>query len=75
MLLFFLVWELELVFVYLIFFIWGGKCWLYAVIKFIFYIVGGLLFILIAVLIMVFYGDIVSFDMRTIVFKDYVFNL
>ena len=75
MLLFFLVWELELVPVYLILSIWGGKRRLYAATKFILYTAGGSLFILIAALTMAFYGDTVSFDMRTIALKDYAFNL
>ena len=75
MLLFFLVWELELVPVYLILSIWGGKRRLYAATKFILYTAGGPLFILIAALTMAFYGDTVSFDMRTIALKDYAFNL
>ena len=75
MLLFFLVWELELVPVYLILSIWGGKRRLYAATKFILYTAGGSLFILIAALAMAFYGDTVTFDMRAIATKDYAFNL
>ena len=75
MLLFFLVWELELVPVYLILSIWGGKKRLYAATKFILYTAGGSLFILIAALTMAFYGDTVTFDMRAIAAKDYAFNL
>jgi NAD(P)H-quinone oxidoreductase subunit 4 len=74
-LLFFLVWELELVPVYLILAIWGGKKRLYAATKFILYTAGGSLFILIAALTMAFYGDNVTFDMRAIAAKDYAFNL
>ena len=75
MLLFFLVWELELVPVYLILSIWGGKRRLYAATKFILYTAGGSLFILVAALTMAFYGDTVTFDMRAIAAKDYGFNL
>ena len=75
MLLFFLVWELELVPVYLILSIWGGKKRLYAATKFIIYTAGGSLFILIAALTMAFYGDTVTFDMSAIAAKDYSFNL
>jgi NAD(P)H-quinone oxidoreductase subunit 4 len=75
MLLFFLAWELELVPVYLILSIWGGKKRLYAATKFILYTAGGSLFILIAALTMAFYGDTVTFDMRAIAAKDYAFNL
>jgi NAD(P)H-quinone oxidoreductase subunit 4 len=74
MLLFFLVWELELVPVYLILSIWGGKKRLYAATKFILYTAGGSLFILVAALAMAFYGDTVTFDMRAIAAKDYAIN-
>jgi NAD(P)H-quinone oxidoreductase subunit 4 len=75
MLLFFLVWELELVPVYLILSIWGGKRRLYAATKFILYTAGGSLFILVAALTMAFYGDNVTFDMSAIAAKDFAFNL
>ena len=75
MLLFFLVWELELVPVYLILSIWGGKKRLYAATKFILYTAGGSLFILIGALTMAFYGDTVTFDMSAIAAKDYPLNL
>lgn len=75
MLLFFLVWELELVPVYLILSIWGGKRRLYAATKFILYTAGGSLFILVAALTMAFYGDTVTFDMTAIAGKDYPINL
>ena len=75
MLLFFLVWELELVPVYLILSIWGGKKRLYAATKFILYTAGGSLFILVAALTMAFYGDTVTFDMATIAQKDISLNL
>ena len=74
MLLFFLVWELELVPVYLILSIWGGKKRLYAATKFILYTAGGSLFILVAALTMAFYGDTVTFDMQALAAKDYAFN-
>jgi NAD(P)H-quinone oxidoreductase subunit 4 len=71
MLLFFLMWELELIPVYLLLSIWGGKKRLYAATKFILYTAGGSLFILICGLAMAFYGDTVSFDMQTLMAKDY----
>jgi len=74
-LLFFLVWELELVPVYFILSIWGGKKRLYAATKFILYTAGGSLFILVAALTMAFYGDTVTFDMQGIAAKDYPLNL
>lgn len=74
MLLFFLVWELELIPVYLLLSIWGGKRRLYAATKFILYTAGGSLFILIAGLAMAFYGDTVTFDMRALAAKEYALN-
>ncbi len=74
MLLFFLVWELELIPVYLLLAIWGGKKRLYAATKFILYTAGGSLFILVAALAMAFYGHTVTFDMRAIAAKDYAIN-
>lgn len=71
MLLFFLMWELELIPVYLLLSIWGGKKRLYAATKFILYTAGGSLFILVAALAMAFYGDTVTFDMRSLMAKDY----
>jgi NAD(P)H-quinone oxidoreductase subunit 4 len=70
MLLFFLAWELELIPVYLLLSIWGGKKRLYAATKFILYTAGGSLFILVAALAMAFYGDTVTFDMRSLMDKD-----
>ncbi|MGQ4649877.1 NAD(P)H-quinone oxidoreductase subunit 4 [Lyngbya aestuarii] len=74
MLLFFLVWELELVPVYLLLSIWGGKKRLYAATKFILYTAGGSLFILLAALSMAFYGDTITFDMQSLALKDYALN-
>jgi len=74
MLLFFLVWELELIPVYLLLSIWGGKRRLYAATKFILYTAGGSLFILVAGLTMAFYGDTITFDMRALADKDIALN-
>lgn len=74
MLLFFLVWELELLPVYMLLAIWGGKKRLYAATKFILYTAGASLFILLAALAMAFYGDTVTFDMRAIAAKEYALN-
>jgi NAD(P)H-quinone oxidoreductase subunit 4 len=74
MLLFFLVWELELVPIYILLSIWGGKKRQYAATKFILYTAGGSLFILLAALTMGFYGDTVTFDMRSLALKDYALN-
>jgi NAD(P)H-quinone oxidoreductase subunit 4 len=75
MLLFFLVWELELVPIYFLLSIWGGKKRQYAATKFILYTAGGSLFILLSALTMGFYGDTVTFDMRAIALKDFGLNL
>ncbi len=74
-LLFFLVWELELVPVYILLSIWGGKKRQYAATKFILYTAGGSLFILIAGLTMAFHGGTVTFDMQALGAKDYAINL
>ena len=71
MLLFFLMWELELVPVYLLISIWGGKKRVYAATKFILYTALGSVFILVAALAMAFYGDTVTFDMASLGLKDY----
>jgi NAD(P)H-quinone oxidoreductase subunit 4 len=75
MLLFFLVWELELVPVYFLLSIWGGKKRQYAATKFILYTAGGSLFILLGALTMGFYGNTVTFDMHAIALKDIALNL
>jgi NAD(P)H-quinone oxidoreductase subunit 4 len=75
MLLFFLMWELELIPVYLLLSIWGGKRRLYAATKFILYTAGGSLFILVAALAMAFYGGTTSFDMQALMAKDFPLNL
>ncbi len=76
-LLFFLMWEIELVPVYLLISIWGGPKRQYAATKFILYTALGSIFILVAGLAMAFYGDTISFDMATLAQKHYpmVFEL
>ncbi len=71
LLLFFLMWELELVPIYLLISIWGGQKRLYAATKFILYTAVGSLFILVGAFAMAFYGDNVTFDMRELALKDY----
>lgn len=71
MLLFFLMWELELIPVYLLISIWGGPKRLYAATKFILYTAAGSVFILVAALAMAFYGDTVTFDMSALALKHY----
>jgi NAD(P)H-quinone oxidoreductase subunit 4 len=77
LLLFFLMWELELVPVYLLISIWGGAKRQYAATKFILYTAAGSVFILIAGLGMAFYGDRITFDMAELGMKHYplVFEL
>ncbi|MBW4465020.1 MAG: NAD(P)H-quinone oxidoreductase subunit 4 [Pegethrix bostrychoides GSE-TBD4-15B] len=74
MLLFFFMWELELLPVYMLLSIWGGKKRLYAATKFILYTAGGSLFILVAALAMAFYGDTTTFDMRALMAKEFPLN-
>jgi len=71
MLLFFLMWELELVPVYLLISIWGGSNRRYAATKFILYTAAASIFILVAGLAMAFYGDNVTFDMASLGVKQY----
>ncbi len=71
LLVFFLAWELELLPVYLLLSIWGGYKRQYAATKFILYTAGSSLFILVAALAMAFFGDVVTFDMRSLMSKDF----
>lgn len=57
LLLFFMMWELELIPVYLLLSMWGGKKRLYSATKFILYTAGGSIFLLIGVLGMGLYGS------------------
>lgn len=70
-LLFFLMWELELVPVYLLISIWGGAKRLYAATKFILYTAIGSIFILLAALAMAFYGDAFTFNLHELSLKSY----
>lgn len=71
MLLFFLMWEIELVPVYLLISIWGGPRRQYAATKFILYTAAASIFILVAGLAMAFSGDTVTFDMAELANKHY----
>lgn len=71
MLLFFLMWEIELVPVYLLISIWGGSNRLYAATKFILYTALASIFILVGALAMAFYGDTLTFDMAELGMKNY----
>nr|UZP14318.1 NADH-plastoquinone oxidoreductase subunit 4 [Koenigia islandica] len=55
--LFFLMWELELIPVYLLLSMWGGKKRLYSATKFILYTAGGSIFLLLGVLGLGLYGS------------------
>ncbi|GAA6618441.1 NAD(P)H-quinone oxidoreductase subunit 4 [Scytonema sp. NUACC26] len=71
LLLFFLMWEIELVPVYLLISIWGGEKRRYAATKFILYTAAASIFILVAGFAMAFSGDTVTFDMATLGMKEY----
>ena len=71
LLLFFFMWELELVPVYLLISIWGGAKRLYAATKFILYTAIGSIFILVAGLAMAFYGDVTTFNLSELAMKQY----
>ncbi|MGF1512593.1 MAG: NAD(P)H-quinone oxidoreductase subunit 4 [Elainellaceae cyanobacterium] len=70
-LLFFFMWELELIPVYLLISIWGGQKRLYAATKFILYTAAGSIFILLAGFAMAFYGDTITFDFSELALKNY----
>lgn len=74
-LLLFIMWELELVPVYLLISIWGGKKRRYAATKFLLYTAAASIFILVAALGMAFYGGNVTFDMVELGLKDYPLSL
>nr|YP_010439938.1 NADH-plastoquinone oxidoreductase subunit 4 [Syzygium rehderianum]UTD44984.1 NADH-plastoquinone oxidoreductase subunit 4 [Syzygium rehderianum] len=57
LLLFFIMWELELIPIYLLLLMWGGKKRLYSATKFILYTAGGSIFLLIGVLGIGLYGS------------------
>lgn len=71
LLLFFLMWEIELVPVYLLISIWGGQKRAYAATKFIIYTAAASIFILVGGFAMAFFGDTVTFDMATLGMKHY----
>lgn len=71
LLLFFLMWELELVPVYILISIWGGQKRLYAATKFILYTALASIFILVAALGLAFSGNHFTFDMAELGMKNY----
>jgi NAD(P)H-quinone oxidoreductase subunit 4 len=76
LLLLFIVWELELIPVYLLVSIWGGPKRRYAATKFLLYTAAASLFILVAALGMAFYGGgPLTFDMVELGLKDYPLTL
>ncbi|MDJ0690610.1 MAG: NAD(P)H-quinone oxidoreductase subunit 4 [Xenococcaceae cyanobacterium MO_188.B32] len=72
MLLLFIMWELELIPVYLLVSIWGGKRRRYAAMKFLLYTAAASIFILVAALAMAIYGGgTLTFDMVALAAKDF----
>nr|YP_010958464.1 NADH-plastoquinone oxidoreductase subunit 4 [Vandenboschia auriculata]ALO81743.1 NADH-plastoquinone oxidoreductase subunit 4 [Vandenboschia auriculata] len=75
-LLFFLMWELELVPIYILLCLWGGKRRLYSATKFILYTAGGSIFLLMGSLTMSFYGTgVPSFDIQELTNRSYPMTL
>nr|YP_004376556.1 NADH-plastoquinone oxidoreductase subunit 4 [Ptilidium ciliare var. pulcherrimum]ADK89650.1 NADH-plastoquinone oxidoreductase subunit 4 [Ptilidium ciliare var. pulcherrimum] len=75
-LLFFFMWELELLPIYLLLIIWGGKRRLYAATKFILYTASSSIFILVGALIMGFHESNSSiFDFQSLISKTYPLEL
>ena len=72
LMLLFIMWEIELIPVYLLVSIWGGQKRRYAATKFLIYTAAASIFILIAALAMALYGGTnVSFDMAELALKNY----
>nr|YP_007374762.1 NAD(P)H-quinone oxidoreductase subunit 4 [Equisetum hyemale]AGC26675.1 NAD(P)H-quinone oxidoreductase subunit 4 [Equisetum hyemale] len=76
LLLFFLMWELELIPVYLLLAMWGGKRRSYSATKFILYTAGGSIFLLLVSLAMGLYGaNNPSFAFSSLISKSYPVSL
>ncbi|MBE7384599.1 MAG: NAD(P)H-quinone oxidoreductase subunit 4 [Leptolyngbya sp. SIO1E4] len=75
LLLFFIMWEIELIPVYLLVCIWGGQNRRYAATKFLIYTAAASIFILMAALAMAFYGDWVTFDIAQLHLKSFPLGL
>lgn len=75
LMLFFLMWEIELVPVYLLISIWGGEKRLYAATKFILYTALASIFILVSGLALAFYGDNITFNLTELALKNYPLSL
>jgi NAD(P)H-quinone oxidoreductase subunit 4 len=74
-LLLFIMWEVELIPVYLLVCIWGGQRRRYAATKFLLYTAAASIFILIAGLAMAFSGNQFTFDMAELGLKNYPLGL
>ena len=74
-LLLFIMWELELVPVYLLVSIWGGSKRRYAATKFLLYTAAASIFILVAGLGLALHGDNVTFDIAALATKDFPLGL
>jgi NAD(P)H-quinone oxidoreductase subunit 4 len=75
LMLFFIMWEVELVPVYLLVCIWGGQNRGYAATKFLMYTALSSIFILVAALGMGLYGDTITFDMAELGLKQFPLGL
>ena len=75
LMLFFIMWEVELVPVYLLVCIWGGQNRGYAATKFLMYTALASIFILVAALGMGLYGDTLTFDIAELGLKQFPLGL
>lgn len=75
LLMFFIMWEIELIPVYLLVSIWGGQKRQYAATKFLLYTAAASIFILVAGLAMALYGDNLTFDMAELALKEFPLGL
>lgn len=75
LMLFFIMWEVELVPVYLLVCIWGGQNRAYAATKFLMYTALASIFILVAALGMGFSGDTFTFDLAELRLKQFPLGL
>ncbi|MDZ7992243.1 MAG: NAD(P)H-quinone oxidoreductase subunit 4 [Nostoc sp. EfeVER01] len=76
LLLFFIMWEVELIPVYLLVCIWGGQKRRYAAMKFLLYTAAASIFILVAALAMGLYGGgDMTFDITALARKEYPLGL
>lgn len=75
-LLFFVMWELELIPIYLLICLWGGKRRLYAATKFILYTAGGSIFLFVALMTASLYpNSIPVLDMQILTQQEYPIGL